>query len=229
MEEDAYGNVITTDSTHTVTAARGTTGTSTLQGTTTLTLASGVATFSGLSYDKAETMNITFSTTAGSFTSTSTSVVVSPAAASQMVFSQEPSPTATAGAAFSTQPIVKEEDQYGNVITTDSTNTVTASTGSLGTASSPGTTTVTLSSGVATFSGLSYDKAETMNIAFSTTADGFTATSNNIVVSPAAASQLVITQEPAATATAGQAFSPQPIVEEEDLTATWSLPIARTR
>ena len=141
---------------------------------------------------------------------------VSPAAASQMVFSQEPSPTATAGVAFSTQPIVKEEDQYGNVITTDSTNTVTASTGSLGTAALLGTTTVTLSSGVATFSGLHYDKAETMNITFSTTADGFTATSTNVVVSPAAASQFVIGQQPLSTAMAGQVFGIQPIVTEED-------------
>ena len=125
-EEDQYGNVVTTDSTHTVTAARGTTGTATLQGTLTVTLSSGVATFSNLSYDKAETMNIAFSTNAGSFTAASSSVVVSPAAASQLVISQQPLLTATAGMAFSTQPIVTEEDQYGNAITSDSTHTVTA-------------------------------------------------------------------------------------------------------
>ena len=34
--------------------------------------------------------------------------------------------TATAGVAFATQPVVYEEDQFGNVETTDSTTKVTA-------------------------------------------------------------------------------------------------------
>ena len=73
--------------------------------------------------------------------------------------------------AFATQPVVKEEDAFGNVITSDSTHTVTAARGSTGTASLQGSNlTVTLSSGVATFSGLSYNKAETMTIAFTTNA-----------------------------------------------------------
>ena len=95
--------------------------------------------------------------------------------------------------AFATQPVVEEEDAFGNVITSDSTHTVTAAPGSLGTASLQGSNlTVTLVNGVATFSGLSYNKAETMNLSFTTNAGGVTsATSSNIVVSPAAASQLV--------------------------------------
>src|SRR5206468_454158 len=113
-------NVVTSDSTHTITAARST-GTGALQGTTTVTLASGVATFSGLSYNVAETMNLGFTTNAGAFTATSNNIVVSPAAASQLVITQQPSSTATAGVAFATQPVVKEEDSFGNVITSDST------------------------------------------------------------------------------------------------------------
>ena len=319
MEEDPYGNVITTDSTHTVTAARGTAGTASLQGSPlTVTLSSGVATFSGLYYDKAETMNIGFSTTAGSFTAASSSVTVSPttatmlgfttnpggatagaafatqpvvksedaygnpstvglaasdvvtiaintgsgtrwdghlrhrrgvgngtitgssleidqagsftlsataasgltagdsgaftvspAAATQFVFTQEPSAAATAGTAFAAQPILEEEDQFGNVVTTDSTNTVTAETGTLGTAALQGTTTVTFAAGVATFSGLHYNKAETMNIIFTTTAGSFNATSNNVVVSPAAASALAFTTMPGG-GTAGSTLSTQP-------------------
>src|SRR5207302_247023 len=136
--------------------------------------------------------------------------------ASQLVITTEPSATATAGAAFTTQPVVKEEDSFGNVITSDSTHTVTASRGPLGSSSLQGTTTVTLASGVATFSGLSYNTAETINIAFTTTTGGFTATSNNVVVSRAGASQLVITQQPSAAATVGVAFATQPVVQEED-------------
>jgi methionine-rich copper-binding protein CopC len=215
-EEDAFGNIITSDSTHTVTAARDGVGSASLQGTTTVTLSGGVATFSGLSYNKAETMDIAFSTNAGSFTATSNNIVVSPAAASQLVITQQASGTATAGVAFTTQPVVAEEDAFGNIVTSDSTHTVTATRGSVGSASLQGTTTVTLSGGVATFSGLSYNKAETMNIAFSTNAGSFTATSNNVLLSAAAASQLVITQQPSATATAGVAFTTQPVVAEED-------------
>ena len=219
-EEDAFNNVITTDSTHTVTAARGSSGTDSLKGSSlTVKFASGVATFSGLFYDKAETMNIAFSTNAGGVSAaTSGNIVVSPAAASQVVISQQPSATAKAGVAFATQPIIKEEDAFNNVISSDSTHTVTAARGSTGTASLQGSSlTVTLASGVATFSGLFYDKAETMNIAFSTNASGVSsATSGNVVVSPAAASQLVISQQPSATATAGVAFATQPIIKEED-------------
>ena len=52
-----------------MTAARGSTGTASLQGSAlTVTLSSGVATFSGLSYNKAETMNIAFTTNAGGVT-----------------------------------------------------------------------------------------------------------------------------------------------------------------
>ncbi len=220
MEEDQYGNVLTGDSTHTVTAARGSVGTAALQGSNrTITLAAGVATFSGLSYDTAEAMNILFTTNASAVTSaTSTSVVVAQAAASKLVVTQRPSGTATAGVAFTTQPIVEEEDQYGNIITTDSTDTVTAARGTVGTASLQGSNlTVTLVNGVASFSGLSYNIAETMNIGFTTNASGVSAAaSGNIAVSPAAASQLVINQQPSPTAIAGQPFSTQPVIYEED-------------
>jgi hypothetical protein len=217
-EEDPFGNVITTDSAHTVTATRGSHGIGILQGSPqTVTLNQGVATFSGLFYDVAEAMNLSFSTNAGAFTTTSNDVVVSPATASQLVITQQPSATATAGVPFTTQPVVKEEDPFGNVITTDSVHTVTSARGNHGTGNLQGSgQTVTFNQGVATFSGLFYNVAEAMNLGFSTNAGSFTTTSSDVLVSPAAASQLVITQQPSATATAGVAFSTQPVVKEED-------------
>ena len=217
-EEDQFGNVITTDSTHTVTVARGDKGAASLQGSQlTVTLVNGVATFSGLSYDIAETLNLGFSIDDGSFTATSDDILVSPADASQLEVTQQSSTTATAGVAFATQPMVKEEDSFGNVITTDITHTVTATRGNKGTASLQGSQlTVTLINGVATFSGLSYNLAETLNLSFGTNAGSFTATSDDILVSPAAATHLEITQQPSTTATAGVAFITQPVVKEED-------------
>ena len=188
-----------------------------------MTLNQGVATFAGLYYDTAEAMNIIFSTSAGSFTTTSSSIVVSPNTAAnqlQLVITQQPALSATAGVNFGTQPIVKEEDGLGNIITNDSFSTVTATRGTLGSASLQGANlTVTLNQGVATFSGLSYDVAESMNITFRTSAGSFTTTSSSIVVSPNSAAnqlQLVIAQQPAPTATAGVAFTIQPVVKEED-------------
>jgi hypothetical protein len=217
VEEDAFGNVLTGDSTHTVTAARGDRGTGALQGTATVTLNAGVATFTDLSYQVAETLDITFSTNAGAITATSADVAVSPAAASQLAITQQPSATATAGVAFATQPVVAEEDQYGNVIIGDSAHTVTAARGDRGTAALQGSTlTVTLVGGVATFSGLSYQVAETMDVAFSTNAAGVApATSSDVLVSAAAATQLVFGQQPT-SAVAGAVVSPAVTVQVED-------------
>ena len=181
--EDAYNNIVTTNSsTVTLTLSSGTFSSG--SSTATAAASAGAATFGSLAINKAG--SYTLAGTDGTLTATgnSSSITISPAAASQLVITQQPSATATFGQAFSTQPIVAEEDPYGNVITTDSTNTVTAARGSQGTSNLQGTTTLTLSSGVATFSGLSYNSLETMNIAFSTTAGIFTATSNAVSVVP---------------------------------------------
>ena len=215
-EEDQFGNVVTSDNSTIVTVSLAS-GTGPLQGTLTATVANGIASFANLADDLAETITLRFSS--GTLTAaTSTAITVSPDVASKLVITQQPASAATAGVLFTTQPIVKEEDQFGNIITTDSTHTVTAARGPAGTATLQGSAlTATLSNGVAIFSGLSYDKAETMNIAFTTNASGVSsATSGNIIVSPAGASQLVINQGPSPTATAGQPFATQPVIYEED-------------
>ena len=168
-EEDQFGNLETGDNSTVVTVSLAS-GAGPLIGTFTATVSGGVATFTNLDDDTAETISLKFSS-GNLATATSGNIVVSPAAASKLVMTQQPSSSATAGVPFTTQPVVKEEDQDGNVITTDSTHTVTAARGTVGTAALQGSSlTVTLSSGVATFGGLSYDKAETMNIGFTTNA-----------------------------------------------------------
>ena len=139
-------------------------GSGPLQGTTQVAVAQGVAAFTNLFDDKAETMKL--SLTSGSLAqATSSSVAVSPAAASELVIATQPSVTATAGVAFATQPVVYEEDQFGNVETTDSTTKVTATLAS-GSGPLQGTTQVTVSKGVARFTNLSDRKAETITLAF---------------------------------------------------------------
>ena len=170
----------------------------------------GVHTFpSAAKLDKAGTQTITATDTAtGTITGFGTTSV-NPGIETQLVFTQQPSATATAGVAFATQPTVSLEDQFGNVVTSDSTNTVTVSRGSQGTAPLQGAAlTVTVANGVATFSGLAYNRAETMNLLATSTAGGVSsATSNSIVVSAAAPASITASGGSGQSAYVNTAFS----------------------
>ena len=75
----------------------------------------------------AETITLHFTSSPVLTATTSSSIVVSPAGVPvSLAISTQPSPTATAGVAFSTQPVVYVEDQYGNLETGDNTTQVTA-------------------------------------------------------------------------------------------------------
>ena len=105
--EDTYSNVVTSNSsTVTLTLSSGTFASG--SSTATATASSGVATFSGLIIDTAG--SYTLSATDGSLTgATSNSLTISPAAASKLVFGQQPT-NATAGVAISPAVTVKVED-----------------------------------------------------------------------------------------------------------------------
>ena len=120
------------------------------------------------------------------------SITVSPASASKLVMEREPSNTATAGVAFSPQPQVRIEDAFGNLITTDNSTVITAAR-STGNATLQGTLTATVSGGIATFSNLSYNKAETIDLGFTSSPSYTTTSSGNIDVSPNTATYLAIT------------------------------------
>ncbi len=87
-------------------------------------------------------------------------------AASKLAVQTPPSATATAGLAFAQQPAVQIQDKFGNARTFanrngDNATVVTAARGT-GTATLQGTLTATAANGLATFSNLSYNKAETI-------------------------------------------------------------------
>ena len=140
-------------------------------------------------------------------------LTVTPAAPYQLVIETPPSSTATAGQAFETQPVIYEEDKYGNVETGDSTTVVTAVIGE-GTGPLQGTVTATVSGGVARFTNLYDDTAETITLKFAST-DLASATSGSIAVSAAAASKVVFGQQPTNT-TAGLPISPAVTARVED-------------
>ena len=124
------------------------------------------------------------------------------------------SSTATAGQPFATQPLVLEEDAFGNLEKTDNTTVVTASS-IAGAGPLEGTSQITVSDGVATFAGLADDKAGSLKLQFSSGSLAPAVTAKTIV-NPAPASQLVVQTQPSSAATAGQIFAVQPVVDEED-------------
>jgi hypothetical protein len=212
--EDSQGDVSTNYTGSVTIALASNPGGGTLNGTLTVNVVNGVATYSGLTLDQAG-IGYTITASSGILTAaTSTAITVEPAAAHQLVVATQPSATATAGVTFATQPVIQEEDQYGNVETADSSTMVTASLAS-GTGALQGAVTVQVSHGVATFTNLAEDSAGTISLGFTSGALQ-AATSSSIVVGAGTASLLVIDRQPSTTAAAGGAFATQPVVEEED-------------
>jgi hypothetical protein len=155
--------------------------------------------------------------------STTFTLTITPAPASKLVFTTAPVGGAEASN-FSTQPAVTVEDQYNNVVTSDTGQVTLAVTGY--TAGNGGTTQgllsctanpATASAGVATFAGCKITGsagAGTYTLTGSRT--GLTSTpSKTINITAAAANQLVFTTPPVG-GTQGSNFSTQPVVTVED-------------
>ena len=129
-------------------------------------------------------------------------------ATDSLVVTTQPPSSITAGAPFGM--VVTAEDSSGNVDTTfnGSVTIFNPADANLG-----GTLTVTAVNGVATFSGLTEDQAGSNNWLLATS-DGLICTSQLFQVTAETATQLAITTQPPALATAGVAF-PLTIVAED--------------
>jgi hypothetical protein len=185
---DQDGSLIAGDNIDQVTVVANGPGAFTSGSVATALVVGGVATFDKLALNKAGNYTAIIASAPNLTSATSNSFVISPAVASQLVMITQPSATATAGKPFTTQPVLQVQDTFGNPITGDSTHTVTAA--STGTAGLQGNTTITLANGMATFSGLSYNKAETIQLHFTTNAGSFTQNSTNVLVNPGPLAQL---------------------------------------
>jgi hypothetical protein len=116
----------------------------------------GMHPFSGVTLTTAGNQTVTATDTATASITASASVAVNPAAADHLLFLQQPADTA-AGQTLS-PVIVEVVDAFGNVETSDNSDTITLSLGtnpSGGTLG--GTLTVTVSGGIATFTDLAID------------------------------------------------------------------------
>src|SRR5213079_3163398 len=182
----------------------------TLLGTLTHAAVSGVATFSGLSIDKAGTGYTLTATGAGSTTSTVFNITAG--TATQLVFSVQPS-TTTAATAITPAVEVTAQDAGGNTASGFTGNITVAIGTNPSTGTLSGTKTVAAVAGVATFSGLSIDKAGTGYTLTATGVGSTTSTAFNITAGTATA--LVFSVEPTNTV-AGAAITPAVEVTAQD-------------
>ncbi|MFL5346830.1 MAG: S8 family serine peptidase [Hyalangium sp.] len=202
---DAFGNPVTTG-TNSVTLVLGANpGGGTLSGTTTATMAAGVATFSNLSINKAGAGYTLVASSTGLTSAASSAFNITPGAASKLAFLTQPSNTG-AGAAITPAVQVAIVDAQGNA--TASTANVTLalgtnpSSGTLG-----GTTTVAAVGGVATFSNLTLNRPGT-GYTLSATSTGLTsAASAAFTIVPGAPYRAAITRQPTNTV-AGATITP---------------------
>ena len=216
---DSFGNAVPTSG---VTVSIAVTGSAFASGatTSTTTAAGGLATFSNLSF-KTVSASATLKATASSAGVASSAFTVTPASAYSMVITTQPKTTATAGAAIATAPVVNVEDAYGNVVTGSSASvTATINSGPTGGAfDGSATTTVSASSGVATFPNLILDKASATayTFTFTDTTDSITSVATTgVVVSAATATHLAFVQAPVTGTPAGVVQSPNITVDAED-------------
>ena len=133
-------------------------------------------------------------------------------ATTQLVVTQQPPSTVTAGSPFGLT--VDAEDDSGNLLSSFDGAVTVAMASNPGGATLGGTLTVTASDGVATFSGLTLNKAAS-GYTLQLSASGIAgATTTAVTVTPAAASQLVITEQPPASVTAGSGFGLEASIED---------------
>src|SRR4029077_6089317 len=165
---DGQGNTATGFTGNVTVALGANPGSGTLSGTTTAAAVGGVATFSGLSINKAG-VGYTLTASATSVTgATSAAFTITAGSATQLAFTVQPTSTA-AGASITPALQLTAQDALGNTDLTYTSNVTVALGANPGSGTLSGTTTVAAVGGVATFSGLSINKVGT----------GYTLTANS--------------------------------------------------
>jgi len=211
--QDAAGNTVA-GFTDTVAMTIGVNpGSGILSGTTKVAAIAGVATFSDLSIDKVG-VGYRLAAASGALSITSSAFSVTAGAATHLVFSTQPTSTGS-GATITPSVQVTAQDALGNTAVSFTGSVVVAIGSNPGGGLLAGTTTVTASAGVATFSTLSIDK---MGVGYTLTASttGLTgATSGLFDITAGGATQLVFTVQPSNT-TAGSAITPAVQVTAKD-------------
>ncbi len=154
--QDNSGNLVSSFNGTVTVALASNPGGATLGGTLTVTASGGVATFSGLTLNKAASGYTLVATSSDLGQGVTSAMTVTPASATQLVITQQPPATVKLSSAFALQASI--EDAYGNVVTTASGRVSVAFANNPTGATLGGTLTVTASQGVASFTNLTINK-----------------------------------------------------------------------
>ena len=211
---DAFGNPVSGATvTFTVQTGGGSVGTATVasdvNGLAATTYTLGTAAGTGNNTMQAAVSGLPGTPASLTFTESATA-----GTAAKLAIQTEPSATATAGVAFAQQPVVVVEDQYGNVVTSASGLTVTA-TRDAGSGTLQGGLMAGTVNGVATFAGLYHNVATNITITFSS-GSLTPVTSTVVAISAASADHLVMVQGNNQTNTVATALPVNPTVRVVD-------------
>ncbi len=208
---DPFGNLETSYNGSVTVALDNKVGSGTLGGTTTITASGGVANFTGLTINAIGNGYTLQASSDGVSTPASIGIDVTPIPAASLEVTTQPQSSVPVNQGFSLK--VTALDVNGDADPDFHGNVSVAITGSPGSPILAGTTTVTASGGVASFSGLTLDTVG--NYTLDVTSTGLSpVTTGTIGVTAGAASKLVAMTEPPSSETAGGVFSFK--VEAED-------------
>ncbi|MFH5831260.1 invasin domain 3-containing protein [Halalkalibaculum sp. DA3122] len=174
--KDQYGNTVSSDNFTSVTASRSS-GTGTLRGTTTQAASGGTVTFTDLYHTVANTIDLSF-TASGLSGSTSNAITINPAAADSLTFVVQP-PNGARNTALDPAPEVQLLDTYGNSVSNSGTTiTLVKAPESSGPGNINGINSVaTNSSGIAVFSDIRLNQNGTYVL--TATSDGLADSENS--------------------------------------------------
>jgi hypothetical protein len=214
--QDAEGNIDTSYSGNVTIAIDNNAGPGgVLGGTLTIPVVNGVASFTGLSINKIGTGYTLIATSTGltSATSDPFDITLGPIAGLQFVTQ----PTSTeASQVITPSPVVAAVDAGNNVVTTFNGSVSIAIGVNPGGGTLSGTTTITATNGVATFSNLSINSAGVgYTLVATISSPSASATSALFDITAGPATQLVFSTQPS-DSTGGVAFPTQPVVEVQD-------------
>ena len=213
--EDAFGNLVAdAPASVTLSLSAGPAG-ATLGGTLTEATVQGVATFGDTTLPLAGTGCVLEASSGTLASATSSPFNVTAGAATQLVFTTEPSSGATVGTALAPAVTVAIEDTEGNVVTSSSASVTVSLATNPTSAVLSGTLTQAAVNGVATFGDLSLQTAGIGYVLGAASPGVSGATSSPFTVTAGAADHLAFVTQPA-TIGAGAAFSPVVAVAIED-------------
>ncbi len=211
--QDAGGNTVTSSSATIDLAFGANPGGATLDGTISVDVVDGEATFEDLSTTKSANGYTLSATSAGLSTATSTTFNVTAGVATQVGFTVQP-PGGPGGVVWTPQPKVAIQDVYGNTVTGTASVTLSVATGTSGAVLTCTTNPRSVTSGVANFAGCKIDKSGTYTL-LATSGSLATDVSESFTVDVGTATKLGYRVQPT-TVVAGAVISPAVTVAVQD-------------